>query len=114
MGTLEHELRKIQDAEIGVAITWLCEGGVDLRLIHKSGVVVAEGNVADVSDVLPWLEGAIKKHFPLYRHAARPLPGNYTSPAIHKPMSRSSEPEPSSSGEVRDQPRSLRAARGFR
>jgi hypothetical protein len=64
MGTLEQELQKIRDARIGLAITWLCDGRVDLRLIHKSGVVVAEGNVAELAGVLPWLEAAIKKHFP--------------------------------------------------
>ena len=72
MGTLEQELKKIHDAGLGVAITWLCDWRVDLRLVHKNGVVVAEGDVGDVANVLPWLEGAIKKHFPQanYEHAA--------------------------------------------
>ena len=77
MGTLEQELQKIHDAGIGVSITWLWDGGVDLRLVHQSGVVVAEGNVEAVANVLAWLERAIKKHFPKadYEHATRPLPG---------------------------------------
>jgi hypothetical protein len=33
-------------------------------------MVVAEGNVEDVADVLPWLEGAIKKHFPKANYEA--------------------------------------------
>jgi hypothetical protein len=37
MGTLERELQKIHDAGIGVSITWLSDGRVDLRLVHKSG-----------------------------------------------------------------------------
>jgi hypothetical protein len=64
MGTLEQELQKIHDAELGVSITWLCDGGVDLRLVHKSGVVAAEGNVAEIANILPWLESAFNKHFP--------------------------------------------------
>jgi len=64
MGTLEEELQRIHDAGIGVSITWLSDGRVDLRLVHKSGAVAAEGNVKEVANVLPWLETAIKWHFP--------------------------------------------------
>ena len=74
-GTVTRELQKIHDAGIGVSITWLSAGGVDLRLVHKSGVVAAEGTVQEVADVLPWLEWAIKKNFPNanYQPATRPL-----------------------------------------
>jgi len=77
MGMLEYELQKIHDAGIGVSIAWLWDGGVDLRLVHKSGVVAAEGHVEAVANVLAWLERAIKNHFPKanYEHADRPLPG---------------------------------------
>jgi hypothetical protein len=77
MGTLEQELEKIHDAGIGVSITWLRDS-VDLQLVHKNGVVAVEGSVEEVADVLPWLEGAIKKHFPEanYDPAARRLPVN--------------------------------------
>jgi hypothetical protein len=66
----------MHDAGIGVSITWLSDGGVDLRLIHKSDVVAGEGTVLEVADVLPWLEWAINKNFPNanYQRAARPLP----------------------------------------
>ena len=72
MGTLEQELQKIHDAGLGVAITWLCDWRVDVRLVHRNGVVAAEGDVEEVAHVLPWLEGAIKKHFPQanFEHAA--------------------------------------------
>jgi hypothetical protein len=62
MGTLEEELQNIHDARIGVSITWLWDGGVDLRLVHKGGAVADEGSVENVGDVLPWLESAIKEH----------------------------------------------------
>jgi hypothetical protein len=64
MGTLEQELKRIHDAGLGVVITSLCDWRVDLRLVHRNGVVAAEGDVEEVANVLPWLEGAIKKHFP--------------------------------------------------
>jgi hypothetical protein len=69
-GTLEQQLQKIYEAGIGVSITWLRDGEVDLRLVHKTGVVAAEGTVQEVADVLPWLEQAIKKNFPKadYQH----------------------------------------------
>jgi hypothetical protein len=72
MGTLEQELKKIHDAGLGVVITWLSDWRVDLRLVHRNGAVMAEGDVGDVANVLPWLVGAIKKHFPQakYEHAA--------------------------------------------
>ena len=35
MGTLEEELQKIHDAKIGVWISWLWDGGVDVRLAGK-------------------------------------------------------------------------------
>jgi hypothetical protein len=78
MVTLEQELQTIHDAGIGVSITWLSDGRVDLRLVHRSGVVVAEGNVKEVASVLPWLEGAIKRHFPKahYGPAANRTTGN--------------------------------------
>ena len=81
MGTLEEELQRIHDAGIGVSITWLSDGRVDLRLVHKSGAVAAEGNVKEVANVLPWLEWAIKWHFPKanYVPATRPA-GNSRKP----------------------------------
>jgi hypothetical protein len=76
-GTLEQELQKIHEAGIGISITWLWDGGVDLRLVHKTGVVAAEGNVNTAANVVSWLEGAIRMHFPNanYEQAVKPLPG---------------------------------------
>ena len=81
MGTLEEELQRIHDAGIGVSITWLSDGRVDLRLVHKSGAVAAEGNVKEVADVLPWLETAIKWQFPKSTYTPPgPLAGSSRKP----------------------------------
>jgi hypothetical protein len=77
-GMLEQELQKMHHAGIGISITWLWDGEVDLRLVHKSGVIAAEGAVREVAEVLPWLERAINRHFQKAgcEQAARPLPGS--------------------------------------
>jgi hypothetical protein len=63
MGTLEEELQKIHEAKIGVCITWLWDGGVDVRLIDEKGEFVDDTNVEEIADILPWMEVAVKKHF---------------------------------------------------
>ena len=63
MGTLEEELQKIHDAKIGVCITWLWDGGVDVRLFDEKGELVDDTNVEKIADILPWMEVAVKKHF---------------------------------------------------
>ena len=68
MGTLEEELQKIYEAKIGVSITWLWDGGVDVRLLDRSGEFIAETQVETVGDVLPWLEVAIGTHCPNARY----------------------------------------------
>jgi len=64
MGTLERELQKIHDAGIGVSITSLWDGGVDMRLLREGGAVAEEGSVEEIAAVLPWLRRTIKKCFP--------------------------------------------------
>ena len=64
MGTLEEELQKLHDAKIGIWISWLWDGGIDVRLRSGRGAALDEGNVQAVADVLPWLEHGIKQHIP--------------------------------------------------
>jgi hypothetical protein len=54
MGTLERVLQETHDVGIGVSITWLGDGRLEVRLVHKSGVIATEGTVREVADVLPW------------------------------------------------------------
>jgi hypothetical protein len=99
MGTLEQELQKIHEGGIGVSIMWLWDARLDLRLIHKGGVIVAEGTVREVAEVLPWLERTIKRHFPManYEHAARPLPG-YSPSTRFMPRNYTANREPITDG----------------
>jgi hypothetical protein len=42
METLEQRLQRIHDVKIGVTITWLWDGGVDLQLLRERGAVAAK------------------------------------------------------------------------
>jgi hypothetical protein len=61
MATLEQKLQEIHDAGIGVCITWLWDGGVDVRVLKPDGTVADDTNVAKIADILPWLKS--EKHF---------------------------------------------------
>jgi hypothetical protein len=45
MVTLEEELQQIHDAGISVCITWLWDGGVDVRRLAQHGKIVEETQV---------------------------------------------------------------------
>ena len=91
MGTLERELQKIHDAGIGVSITSLWDGGVDMRLLREGGAVAEEGSVEEIAAVLPWLRRTIKKCFPNanYYPRTRTLPG-YSRPNSRRSTTRKS------------------------
>src|SRR6476469_2537437 len=58
------ELQKIYDSEINVEISWLWDGGIDVRLGDKMNGFLAEENVVSVADILPWLQEAIAHFYP--------------------------------------------------
>ena len=64
MATLEEGLERIHEAGIGACITWLWDGGVDVRLLAQDGKLVDETQVRAIDEVLPWLRKASHKHFP--------------------------------------------------
>ena len=64
---LAAELQKIYDSEINVRISWLWDGGIDVRLGDDMNGYLAEENVRSMSEILPWLQEAIA-HF--YTHSA--------------------------------------------
>ena len=54
------ELQKIYDSEINVEISWLWDGGIDVRLGDKMNGYQAEENVRSVAEIIPWLQEAIR------------------------------------------------------
>ena len=58
------ELQKIYDSEINVEISWLWDGGIEVRLGDRLNGFVAETNVSLVADILPWLQEAIAHFYP--------------------------------------------------
>ena len=61
---LAAELQRIYDSEINVEISWLWDGGIEVKLGDSMNGFVAETLVATISDVVPWLKEAINSHFP--------------------------------------------------
>jgi hypothetical protein len=64
MATLEEGTQRIHDAGIGVCITWLWDGGVDVRLLAQHDKPGDETQVGTMNEALPWLRKASQKHFP--------------------------------------------------
>jgi hypothetical protein len=58
------ELQKIYDSEINIELSWLWDGGVELRLGDRLNGFVAETNVPLVADVIAWLQEAIAHFYP--------------------------------------------------
>ena len=56
---LEHELQRIYESEINVRISWLWDGGIDIRLGDEMNGYLAEENVSSTGDIVPWLQEAI-------------------------------------------------------
>ena len=61
---LAAELQKIYDSEINVEISWLWDGGIEVRLGDHLNGFVAETNVFLGADILPWLQEAIAHFYP--------------------------------------------------
>src|SRR4051812_43508548 len=77
MGSLEEELQKMYDSEINVTITWLWDGGIDVGLGNEFAGFHEEGHVAMVTDVLPWLQNAIAKHYPESKYHVERMGGTW-------------------------------------
>jgi hypothetical protein len=61
---LEHELQRIYESEINVLISWLWDGGIDVRLGDQMNGYLAEENVSSTGDIVPWLQEAIAYFYP--------------------------------------------------
>jgi hypothetical protein len=61
---LEHELQRIYESEINVRISWLSDGGIDVRLRDEMNGYLAEENASSTGDIVPWLQEAIAYFYP--------------------------------------------------
>lgn len=61
---LENELQRIYESEINVRISWLWDGGIDVRLGDEMNGYLAEENVSSTGDIVPWLQEAIAHFYP--------------------------------------------------
>jgi hypothetical protein len=67
---LAHELQKIYNSEINVRISWLWDGGIDVRLGDDVNGYLAEENVRSVAEIVPWLQEAIAHFYPHSTYAS--------------------------------------------
>jgi hypothetical protein len=56
--------RKSTTSEINVRISWLWDGGVDVRLGDDLNGYLAEETVQSVAEIVPWLQEAIAHFYP--------------------------------------------------
>ena len=66
---LAGELQKIYDSEINVRISWLGDGGIDVRLGDEVNGYVAEETALAASQIAPWLQEAIAHFYPTSTYA---------------------------------------------
>src|ERR1700760_4564348 len=64
---LEDKLQQIYDSEINVRISWLWDGGIDVRLGDEMNGYLAEENVSSKADIVPWLQESIPHFYPRSR-----------------------------------------------
>jgi hypothetical protein len=66
---LAEELQRIYDSEINVRISWLWDGGIDVRLGDDVNGYLAEETVQSIAEIVPWLQEAISHFYPVSPYA---------------------------------------------
>ena len=61
---LAAELPRVYESEINVSISWLWDGGFEVRLGDEVNGFLAEETFAHTAGILPWLEEAIAHFYP--------------------------------------------------
>ena len=69
MMDLATELQRIYDSEINVSISWLWDGGIDVRLGDAMNGFLAEENVPSTDEIVPWLQEAVAHFYPSSSYA---------------------------------------------
>jgi hypothetical protein len=61
---LEEVLQALYDSEINAAISWLCDGGIDVGLGDELNGYDADGQVSTVAEAAAWFREQACKHYP--------------------------------------------------
>jgi DNA-directed RNA polymerase subunit RPC12/RpoP len=67
---LGDELQRIYDSEINIRISWVWDGGIDVWIGDDLNGYVAQGTLASVNDIVPWLQEAVAHFNPDSEYAA--------------------------------------------
>ena len=82
---LALELQKIYDSEINLRISWLWDGGIEVRLGDEINGFLAEETLAHAAGIAPWLQQAIAHFYPDSPYA-RALPDEVRQPGRAAPL----------------------------
>jgi hypothetical protein len=75
--SMEEELQKIYDSEINFEITWLWDGGVDVKLGHGFTGYAEEG--------IPSLQAVIARHYPASKYNVERTGGTFVPKCVELP-----------------------------
>jgi hypothetical protein len=92
---LEDELQRIYDSEINVSVSWLWDGGINVRLEDEMNGYLAEENVAAAVGIVPSLHESIAHFYPHSTYAKS------LAPQIREPAARRQFRLPTSGAQVR-------------
>jgi hypothetical protein len=82
---LETELQKIYDSEINITLR-IGGNRISVALGNDFTGFEAKGNPASMAEVLPWLQKAIHKHYPMSKYDVERLGGTFTSEMAEIPQ----------------------------
>ena len=82
---LETELQKIYDSEINITLR-IGGNRISVALGNDFTGFEARGKPASMAEVLPWLQKAIHKHYPMSKYDVERLGGTFTSEMAEIPQ----------------------------
>ena len=82
---LETELQKIYESEINITLR-IAGNCILVALGNDFTGFEAEGNPSTMAEVLPWLQKAIHKHYPMSKYDVERLGGTFTSEMAEIPQ----------------------------
>jgi hypothetical protein len=83
--SLETELQKIYDSEINITLQ-IGGNRILVALGNDFTGLEAKGHPASMAEVLPWLQKAIHKHYPMSKYDVERLGGTFTEEMAEIPQ----------------------------